>query len=502
MPKAKQKTRKRAERPAVEKYRGVSLTGGFWIWLAVWFVGLLSTQLLRSSASNIFFSFICFLPIISLIYALIGRSAIRVYMTSDTAVAEKLAPAEYEFRIYNESILPYPFVDAWVRLPDAHCVKCNERRMRISVPPTSDYTIRNSVAFRFRGTYEIGVSCFYVYDFFRMFRVKVLAECVETVYVLPRKLVMNEDKAQSVSDSARQTKKNQNSYEKIEVSDIRDYRLGDPIKSIHWKLSSKSENLVIKEYNSGTSDITYVFADMSRRFPDEAPDRPFVFVAPESKAEDAAAPANEGKAKKLSAFQKKLAAAANTEIDLDELVNDAAYEDMNEYCADGVVELTVASVLRELRNNKRVRLLWFDSRSDIGAFSFELYTMNDFDAIFKLFATAPLADTDRTVAKLSAMVSDAEDAKFIFVIPAIDDETVAALGSMSSTSDSSSAEENEVVVYTAEERYAHPAEREAYLDLCRSQLAECGLTLIKGSLDGFSEVPKEEKKKTGGAGHA
>ncbi len=460
----------RSARPAVYRWKKISLTRGFWLFFAVWLVGLLSTQLLRSSASNIFFSFLNVFPIASLIYALIGRSAIKVYMMADNATVEKGAPLSYEFRIYNESILPYPFVDAYMMLPQTDSVRCAERKVRISVPPATDYNVKNTVSFRFRGTNRIGVSCFYVYDYFRMFRVKVPEESYETVYVLPRKLVLDDDKAQSVSDSAQQTKKNVNSYEKIEVSDIRDYRPGDAIKSIHWKLSSKCENPVIREYNTGTTDLTYVFADMSRRFPVEAPDKPFVFIPPREDGE----PEPE-----------------DPDADVAELINDAAYEDMNEYCADGVVELAVASVLRELRNGKRVKLLWFDERSEIGAFSFEVRAESDFDEVFRLFATAALVPPEKTVAKLSAMVNDAEDAKFIFVLPTIDDETVTSICTMPCTSDSSTTDENEVVVYMAEERYAHKAQRAAYIDGCRTQLAESGLTLVKGSLDGFRQAPAE-----------
>lgn len=462
--------------PAADRWKKISVTPRFAIWGALWLGALLFTQLLRSPASNIFFGFVTFFPLASLIYALICRASVKLYMISDTATTEKNRPAEYDFRLINESVFPCPFIDAYIKLPQTNSVRTAERCVKVSMAPLSDYEITNEISFRFRGTYEIGVSCLYIYDFFKIIRVKSEIFSYTTVYVLPRKLVIDEDGAQSVSDSASKTKKASNSYEKIEVSDIRDYRLGDPLKSIHWKLSSKTEDLIVKDYNTGTTDTTYIFSDLSMRFPTEVPDKPFTdpYAEPDP----------------------------NYLPDINELASAAAYEDMNEFCADGVVELTVASVLRELRAGRTVVLLWYDERAVIGAFSFELRSPADFDVIFNLFATAPIAPAEKTVAGLSALVGDSEDAKYIFVLPTLDDPTVTSLCTMPCASDSSSYEENEVIVYSAPERFAHPSERENYLDSCRTQLAEHGLKLIKGSLDGVMPLPEETPAvhKKGGIG--
>ena len=470
----KKRAGKKADSSPPRRRKAVSAAPGLIVWGVVWFAALLFTQFLRSPASNIFFGFITFLPVVSLLYTLISRRALKLYMISAAEFTEKNADTEYHFRLINESILPFPFIDAYFKLPLANSVRTSERCVKISMAPLSDYEMKNPVRFRFRGTYEIGVTCLYVYDFFRMIRVRVDIDSFTTVYVLPRKLVLEDDTAQTVSDSAKQTKKSPNSYEKIEVSDIRDYRLGDPLKSIHWKLSSKTEELIVKDYNSGTTDLTYILSDLSVRFPSEPPVKPF--VAPDTDP-DSLPPA-----------------------DVAELVSDEAYEDMNEYCADGVVELTVASVLKELRAGRTVDLMWFDERSEIGAYFFELRSTADFDTIFRLFATAPVAPAEKTVAGLSKMIGDSEDAKFIFVLPTVDSPTVTSLCTMPCASDSGSYGENEVIVYAAEERFAHPKERREYIEGCRAQLAEHGLMLIKGTLDGLTEVRDDKSKRPGKKG--
>lgn len=466
------KKKTREERPAVERHAAFSLTGGFAVWAVLLAIAILATQLLRSSASDLFFRFVLFLPAVCLVHVLLGKRALRAYLPEESVTVEKNTPAAYEFRVYNESVLPYPFVDAWLMLPRSDAVCCTEVCTRLSTPPRSDYTVRQEVRFRFRGTYRVGVSCFYVYDFFRMFRVRVPVQCYEDVYVLPRKLMENVPPQLRSSDSAKQTRKNRNSYEKLEVSDIRDYVPGDPIKSIHWKLSSKSEALIVREYNSGTADLTCIYVDLSDHFPKIAPEK--------SLADFAAAPA----------FREPEEGGEATPPDVNALLSDDFYEDMNEYCADGTVELAVAAVYRELTAGRRVRLLWFDSRSDIGIFCYDLQSAADFSSIFKLFATAPASPAGKPVTGLCAMNDSDEETKNIFILPALDNPTVAALCAMPQVSGNTDAGENTVTVFAAEERYASPAARVSYLEECASRLGGAGYTLTKGSTEGYYAMPE------------
>ena len=107
------------------------------------------------------------------------------------------------------------------------------------------------------------------------------------------------------------------------------------------------------------------------------------------------------------------------------LSDDAYYADMNEYCADGVVELAISTVLRELRAGNACMLMWFDARAALGAFGFELAREADFDAIYRLFATAPLTSPDNGVGKLRSMLGDTQGIKQIFVTSALDEAAIA-----------------------------------------------------------------------------
>lgn len=483
-----------ASSPAAEKYGSVSLTSHFAIWVAVWIAALIFTQALLSTASHIFFIFISIIPVVCLVYALISRSALKIFMLSDSSVTEKKTPYDYEFRILNETILPYPFIDAYMKLPQSNSVRTTERCVKLSMSPLSSYTVKSTVQFRFRGTYEIGVCCFYVYDFFRMFRVKVEINSLSTVYVMPRKLPTEDEKTTTAADSATRTKKSPNSYEKLEVSDIREYRMGDALKSIHWKLSSKTEDLIVRDYNTGSTDMSYVFVDMSRHFPDDAPlARPDVSDENKYKGEKKKTTKKSQKSSKNAKTAEKNAPApvakstaprvGSSALDNSPLIDDGAYEDMNEFCADGVVELAIAVTLRELRAGREVSLVWFDERSDLGSFAFDLTDEADFDLIYRLFSTSALVPGEFGVTRLAAAVSDMQDSKQYYVLPTVDDKTVSDLCTLGSSSIGSAFGGTEVIVYSAKGRYALPDERNAYIDYCRQQLSEHGMKLSEANPD-------------------
>lgn len=503
----KNKKAKMAENTHEKDRFSISVTWRFWIWAAVWIAALIFTQALRAPASSIFFGFVSIIPWSSLVYALVSKAALKLYMLSDTTVTEKNKPFTYEFRIINEAILPYPFIDAYIKLPRRSSVRTSERCVRIGMAPMSNYTVKGTVKFRFRGTYEIGVTSFYVYDFFRIFRVRSQMNTFSTIYVLPRKLTLDAGDAFSVSDSALRTVKAPYVYDKLEVSDIRDYMPGDSLKSIHWKLSSKSEEFIVNDYNTGSADVSYIFCDMSAHFPDDAPEKPFVNPfeeATEAPAEETseeqpaeieevekpeAAEPEEITGKKSKKKKKKGESPELQKPDIHTLINDEAYEDMNEYCADGAIELTIAVILRELRSGRDVVLMWYDDRSEIGAFCFDLHTVEDFDLIFRLFASAPTVHSSKKISRLAASAGDTKDSKVMVVLPVLDDEVVDDICEIPRVT--------EIIAYSAEERYLYPELRRGFIDHCREQFSTRGIKLIDGKLDEGRILASESALKDG-----
>jgi hypothetical protein len=180
-------------------------------------------------------------------------------------------------------------------------------------------------------------------------------------------------------------------------------------------------------------------------------------------------------------------------IDVQLLAEPRFYEDMNEYCADGVIELTVSAVLRELRMGNHCLLIWFDSRAEGGVLAYELTDERDFENIFRLFATAPLCRPEQKVSRLRTMLADTQSIKQIFVMPAPDEQTVAEFSSLAGLSDGANFGAVELLCYDAESRFAHVAARRAYLENCRVLLSKNGLRLDVVCADASGALAGEEE---------
>lgn len=225
------------------------------------------TQLLRNTASAVFFWFLILVPILSFLLMLIERACVQVYVSSDVTRCEKMTPVVYEIRIINTSPLPIPFAEAVINLPRTDGIRSLHQKLILSLIPFGMHCIKNIVQFRYRGLYEIGVQEIYLYDYLRMFRIRMDVYNYSNVTVLPRRLSIDTAATTAASDIPSAFARMQNTPEQSEQANIRDYRMGDPIKSIHWKLSSKAQDLQVRDFNINNDQHVYIFTDFAAPTP-------------------------------------------------------------------------------------------------------------------------------------------------------------------------------------------------------------------------------------------
>lgn len=545
-----------AEYTKAGRKRTVTCTRRFTVYLILLGAALIFTQALLSKVSNIFFWFLLILPGVLLLYVQIARLSVTAVMHTGTVTVQKNTPCTYELCIRNRSILVFPFVEALASIPQSDAVRCRERTLRLPLTALSDRCIRNTVCFRFRGTYDVGIREVYVYDLFRLFRVRIPVDAMTTVYVLPRRVNLEEALSLAISDSTARTVRSQLAVDRLEVSDIRDYHAGDPLKSIHWKLSSKSEQFVVKDYNTGTSDQTVIFCDLAPHFP-EAETRPIQLEPspgrkpPHRKrrqppVNDTAAASRLPRTRRdgqtddthaisdeeLDRRLKERAVAAEfrrehtpgtmsdtrtakasiilapditekepPDRDVQALASPSFYEDMNEYLADGAVELAIAITLTELNRGHEVRLVWFDRRSETGLYAFRLRGAEELDRIYHLFGTAPLCRADQSVSLLASMVNGTGSDRQLFVLPAMDENTLTALCRLPGSTDAGDAGGVGALLYEPAGRFRYPVERANFLEGCRQQLLASGVSLVVcGAVEPIPEVNTAPGEKARGGG--
>ena len=345
---------------------------GYLILLAL---ALVFTQALHSPLSAILMVFLILWPIINLVYVLIVFASIDAYVENYDMSVTKNTPTKFKIQVLNHSIFPVPFAEADFRLPDKNALRCTLKRIKIAAPPNSDYLIESTVTFGYRGTYDVGIDCLYVYDFFKLFRFKVRLYNYRSIYVMPRRFTMAADINRATSDTATDIRRSALGIDKNDVSDIRRYEPGDPMKSVHWKLSSKSEELQVKQYDMNTGKTVYLFCDLAAHF--------------------------------------------------DPAENAAYNEDINEYGVDGTVELALAVASRTLMEGNTCVPVWYDSRGEGGVQVYPCNTTEELENVLRMLATAPVCDEEYRVGKLTSLLNESQSVSLIYVTDYLDGDFLA-----------------------------------------------------------------------------
>lgn len=412
--------------------------GLFW-YLLLLALAVVFTQALRSPLSAVFLVFLIIWPIVNLIYVIVVFASVDAYVDHSDMNVIKNKPTKFRIQIVNRCFFPIPFAEADFRLPDKNAVRCVIKRIKIAAPPNSDYVIESDVTFSYRGTYDVGVDCLYVYDFFRIFRLKVKLYNYRPIYVMPRRFSLTADINRAISETAAEVKRGMIGLDRNDVTEIRQYAPGDPMKSVHWKLSSKSEELQVKQYDTNIGKTVYLFCDLAAHYDVEK--------------------------------------------------NPAYAEDINEHGIDGVVELSLAIAARTLAEGNCCVPVWYDSRGEGGVQAYPCSTPEELENVLRMLATAPVCHADYRVGKLTSLINETQSITMIYITDHLDGEflgdvTVASslVGGMGSVA--------EVYFFNPTEKVKDPKvreERNGYFDRCKRVFENHGIHVIETTAERCAE---------------
>lgn len=140
-----------------------------------------------------------------------------------------------------------------------------------------NYTVRTYCGAKSLQTCEFNVGCadcevvsmkikkFYVYDFLNLFCLFRKAESKSDILVLPEMpddLLIQRMGYKINNDENMQYSDKKPGDDLTEIFAIRDYTGGDKIRNIHWKLSSKKDKLMVKEYSLPLTENDVVIVDV------------------------------------------------------------------------------------------------------------------------------------------------------------------------------------------------------------------------------------------------
>lgn len=217
-------------------------------------VTYMDTSIGLSLIYALFFMFIC--SLVSILFSFFFVS-IKESVNTDTLIKkEKLI---YTISIKNRGVFFYPNVKKEYFANDVFDYKLG--KLNKSYLGARGELVENyELEFPYRGVYKIGLKRVTIVDFLGLFSAKINMKTPTYITVFP-----SYDSDVLVASFGQRSSKNRKLFNEdiSSLSEIRKYMFSDSLKKIHWKLTAKRGELMVKDYNTFEKDKTVLFLDTS-----------------------------------------------------------------------------------------------------------------------------------------------------------------------------------------------------------------------------------------------
>ena len=201
------------------------------------------------------------LPIASVMLSRYFLARMTVSQSVPSSVL-KNNPSHIIVRFHNHSIMPFGNVEC-IFYGDEHAIQTAERE-QIYVRPlkTSEYKLVFTALYR--GHFLLGVKVVEVMDISGLFKLKKNCDKFVEVTCMP---LIKELKAFPLNMNTytqAQARQDLRDEDYATISDIREYQTSDSIKRVHWKLTAKKGEWLVKVFQSNAQSRVSIILDSMR----------------------------------------------------------------------------------------------------------------------------------------------------------------------------------------------------------------------------------------------
>ncbi|MBR6106563.1 MAG: DUF58 domain-containing protein [Oscillospiraceae bacterium] len=225
---------------------------------------LLFWVLYRGKLSQEILIFVAVFPLVLLLAVIRIKHSLSASLTHGKKQARKGESYHWSLHLTNRSI--FSTANATADLEYSNSLDGTVRTLRISMPimPRNTQRIRLSFHAATCGVMHLSLKRVDFSDPLRIFHRKALLRADDSVVIMPRAIEMLplyfEPQPRPEADSSDFSKVRPGD-DPSEIFDLHAYREGDPVSRIHWKLSSKLDTLMVKEYSLPLSAECILLAD-------------------------------------------------------------------------------------------------------------------------------------------------------------------------------------------------------------------------------------------------
>lgn len=168
----------------------------------------------------------------------------------------------YDLWIYvrSRSILPCVPIELQCNIPDRDTGLFSNKRIYASVPPLGRCRISVSVMHRYRGAYIAEINRAAFFDPLRIIRINRRLSEEAMLIFLPRRRDIGELIAEAPGEDSTDPLPLIKG-EREDFSHVREYIQGDMMQQVHWKLTAKLDELMIKQFDEASEKRVAILCD-------------------------------------------------------------------------------------------------------------------------------------------------------------------------------------------------------------------------------------------------
>jgi uncharacterized protein (DUF58 family) len=214
------------------------------------------------------FAAVVFAIIFARIYLQILKRGLMFMEVSDLGDCRRGDEIKFTVRFKNTVPLFFFRIEVYFYQSDLFGNTANELMTTLALAPFEETELNLSMQFEHIGTYSAGVKKVLVTDFLRLFTATMENPKKHQVQVTPKlQPISHIDFSNEAILETFKAKKSALA-DSLDYAYVRDYVPGDPLKTIHWKLSARTENYMTRLFevytNPGVSIIMDFYAPENR----------------------------------------------------------------------------------------------------------------------------------------------------------------------------------------------------------------------------------------------
>lgn len=202
----------------------------------------------------------------ALLYSIYLSRKVKVSIRVPIPVAEKNQPVDVDILVDNQSGVPLLCGKLYLKVKNYYHKGSVTEKVWIQAQRKSKIGCRCQLTSGKCGNLSITVGKLYVGDFLGIFYLPVsVSEKQESLSVMPviRPMELDIDKRNwEILLDSDEYDTTRGGEDPSEVFQIRSYRGGDRMQSIHWKMTARSEDLMVKEFSRPLYCAVVIFLDM------------------------------------------------------------------------------------------------------------------------------------------------------------------------------------------------------------------------------------------------